>query len=475
MAGRPLRAVAATQIRRHWRDRRLIWVSALVVLVMLTSLATAHVRFSQLDADRTAAAIEAARIWNSQGPTNPHGAAHFGRDVYAPVSPLAALDPGLTDQLGVSVRLEGHSQNPARDRPTESAAAASRFGGFSAAWALKVLAPLVIILAGFPTFAGERRQELLMQELAAGTPSRTLMGGQLLALGSFAFGLVAVFTTAGFALLALRGGAAHDYAGALVIGAAFFAYLMVFVGLTLAASAHFRTPGGALVALLCAWAFITLIAPRLAPALAEQRYPTPSAPAFEKAVTEETRNGVSGHDPADQRLDALREATLRRYGVDRVEDLPVNFAGIALEFGERTSTEAYNRHYARLYERYAGQARVQRAFALLAPERAVAPLSMAFAGTDTDAHLVFLRQAETYRYDLIQTLNADVARHPPEGDGPYLTDVGALTAGLVFAPRPPAFADIWTRQAPNAAILLAWAAVALALAGVAGVRLGRPR
>ncbi|MDR6990698.1 DUF3526 domain-containing protein [Luteimonas sp. 3794] len=475
MSTRHLLAIAGTQTRLHWRDRRLVWVSVLVVLVMLTSLLTGHARFAQLGLERSAAALDAAHLWNGQGPTNPHGAAHFGRDVYAPVSPLAALDPGLTDQLGVSVRLEGHSQNPARDRPTESAAAASRFGGFSAAWALKVLAPLVIILAGFSTFAGERPRELLLQELAAGVPARTLMTGQLLALGGWAFVLVAVFTGAGLVLLAAGGAGVQDYLAALSIGAGYLAYLLLFVGVTLAASAHFRTARGALVALLCFWALSTLIAPRLVPALAEHLHPTPSAPAFEKAVTDEARNGVSGHDPADQRLDAFREATLRRYGVTRVEDLPVNFAGLALEFGERNSTQTYNRHYAELFERYAGQARVQRMAAVLAPELAIAPLSMAFAGTDTDAHLAFLRQAEDYRYRLIQTLNTDVAQHLPDGDGPYLTDVGALTSHLVFAPERRTLGAIWRGQATNAGILLAWALAALALASHAGARLGRPR
>lgn len=473
MSARHLAAIAGTQARLHWRDRRLAWVGALVVLVMLTSLLTGQARFAQLAAERSAAMAEATRIWEDQGPTNPHGAAHFGRDVYATVSPLAALDPGLSDQLGVTVRLEGHSRNVARDRPTEAGAAASRFGGFSAAWALKVLAPLVIILAGFGTFAGERSRELLAQELAAGIRSGTLMGGQLLALGGWAFAFAAIFTVAAILLLAIGGSLAQDYVSALLIGGVFFVYLLLFVGLTLAASAGMKTARGALITLLCFWALTTLVAPRLAPAIAEQLHPTPSAPAFEKAVSEEARNGVSGHDPADQRLDAFRDETLRRHGVQRVEDLPVNFAGLALEFGERNSAETYERHYARLFDSYAGQARVQRTVALLSPELAIAPLSMAFAGTGTDAHLAFLREAEDYRYRLVQTLNAEVARHKPVDGQPHLADVGALTADLVFVPSRPTLADIWSQQWPNAVILLAWALVALVLAGFAGTRLGR--
>ncbi|RAK52193.1 DUF3526 domain-containing protein [Phenylobacterium deserti] len=467
--------VAATQLRLMSRDRRLAWLTGLLALVMLASAAVGQSRNAQLQADRRAAAAEAQEVWRSQGPTNPHGAAHFGQDVYAPVSPLAALDPGLSDHLGVAVRLEGHSQNPARERPVEGGAALSRFGGFSAAWALKVLAPLMIILAGFSTFAGERSRELLSQERAAGASSFTLMGGQLLALSTWAFGLVAAFTAAGLALVLANGAAAADMLAALAMGAAFFLYLAVFVGLTLAASASFRTARAALVALLCFWALSTLAAPRLVPALAEQLHPTPAAPVFEKAVTEEAKNGANGHDPADKRLAAFKAETLRHYGVTREEDLPVNFAGLALAFGERNSTQTYNRHYARLFDAYEGQARVQRWVALAAPELAVGPLSMAFARSDLDAHLRFLKQAEAFRYRLIQTLNADVAQHKPPADGPYLADVGALTRHLRFAPRPAALGEVWTRQRANALVLAGWAALAFALAGFAGLRLERPQ
>lgn len=467
--------VAATQLRLMGRDRRLVWLTSLLALVMLASVATGQARNSQQQRERAVAASEARRVWESQGPTNPHGAAHFGYDVYAPVSPLAALDPGLTDQLGVSVRLEGHSQNPARERPVEGGAAVSRFAGFSPAWALKILAPLMIILAGFSVFSGERSRELLGQELASGAPPLTLMAGQMIALGSLALALVSVFTAGGLMLLTANGGLAQDYVAAMAIGGGYLLYLLTFVGLTLAASAAFRTARAALVTLLCFWALSSLLAPRLAPALAEQLHPTPTAPSFEKAVSEEAKNGVSGHDPADKRLEAFKAETLRRYGVAREEDLPVNFAGLALHFGERNSTATYNRHYAQLFASYEGQARVHRIAALLAPELAVTPLSMAFASSDLGAHLDFLAQAEAYRYELIQSLNADVVRNKPPEDGPYLTDVGRLTRDMRFEPRRLSLGEVWSRQSANGLILGGWMIASFILAGAAATRMGRPK
>ena len=36
-------------------------------------------------------------------------------------------------------------------------------------------------------------------------------------------------------------------------------------------------------------------------------------------------NGIDGHNPRGERRDALEKATLKKYNVDKLEDLPINF------------------------------------------------------------------------------------------------------------------------------------------------------
>ncbi|KAG0943419.1 hypothetical protein G6F31_014730 [Rhizopus arrhizus] len=244
--------------------------------------------------------------------------------------------------------------------------------------------------------------------------------------------------------------------------AAYALYLLVFCAITIGVSARFSAARTSLVALRGVWVVATLLAPRGAPALAESLDPTPTAPAFRAAVTEDAENGADGHDPADKRLDALRAEMLARYQVSDVDDLPVNFRGVALEFAEANSSETYNRHFERIYTAYQRQENTQRAFAGLSPTLALQAASRALARTDFPAHLAFLRGVEDYRYRLIQALNLEVKQHKaptaavagPDrrgtvGERRHSADLGAAGAGAG------AYVSAASRECPMSSLSIA--------------------
>ncbi|PTT40258.1 hypothetical protein DBR33_14705, partial [Stenotrophomonas sp. HMWF022] len=237
-------------------------------------------------------------------------------------------------------------------------------------------------------------------------------------------------------------------------------------------SARFSAARTSLVVLLGFWVVATLLVPRVAPALAESLDPTPSAPSFRAAVTEDAENGADGHDPADKRLDALREEMLARYHVDDVDDLPINFRGVALEFAEANSTDTYNRHFERIYATYRRQEITQRAFAAMSPTIALQATSRGLARTDFPAHLAFLRGVEDYRYRLIQALNLEVKQHKATKGSKHLADIATLTRSVVYRPRQPQLTDIAAAQSVNVAILLAWMLLALGLVFTSARHLG---
>lgn len=464
--------VAATQLTLMWRERRVLWLALALLLLAGASVASGAARLSMQAQERQAVSEEEARLWDSQGTIDPHAAAHVGRAIPAPVRPLAALDPGLTDFLGTSVFIEGHAQNPARHRATEAGTALSRFDGFSAAWALQVVAPLLIILAGFAMLSGDVARETLRQELGTGASAGVLIGGRLIALATTSLLLVLamlVFSLPGMA--GLHGGMA-DLAALFAMAAAYAVYLLVFCALTVGVSALASSARTSLVILLGFWVVSTLLVPRVAPAVAESLHPTPSAPSFRATVTEEAENGVDGHDPADQRLDALRAALMARYQVEKVDDLPVNFRGVALEFAEANSTQTYNRHFDRLHASYQQQDATQRLFAALSPTLALQSWSRAFARTDFSAHLAFLRGVEDYRYRLIQALNQDVKRHKAPQGGKHVADIATITRSVPYRPQQQRLADIFVAQAVSFAILLAWVLLACGVVVVSARRLG---
>lgn len=470
----PVLIVAKNQLQLMVRDNRLRLLAVAVVLLAAASLATGMARVQAQAVERHAATEEDKRLWDSLGPVNPHGAVHSGRSVYAPVAPLAAFEPGLSDFLGSSVRLEGHSQNPSRDRPMEGGVAITRFAGFSAAWALQVVAPLLIILAGFTIFSGERARERVKQELGSGASAKVLVFGRLIGLTTASLTLLGSFVAAGVITLALANASMDEGLRLLAMSLGYGLYLLVFCSLTIGVSALFPSARAALVSLLAFWAASTLLVPRIAPAIAENLHPTPSAPAFEEAVSEEAMNGVSGHDPRDERLQALKDRLMKENGVTKVEDLPFSFEGVALEFGEKNSTDTYNRHYDKLFGAYREQTAIQQAFSVISPNMAMTPWSRAFAGTDFAAHRLFLRDAEDYRYKLVQALNNDITLNKPNGfSGVYRTDVSAIADRLKFEPRITSPSEAWTAQKSNLLILSLWAVASLAFAAWAATRLER--
>ncbi|HEH6434212.1 TPA: DUF3526 domain-containing protein [Pseudomonas aeruginosa] len=470
----PILSVAAVQLTLMWRERRVLWLALALLLLAAASLESNTVRLAAQAKERQAVAAEEARRWNAQGSIDPHAAAHVGRAIPAAVKPLAAFDPGLSDVLGTSVFIEGHAQNPARHRPIDAGAALSRFGGFSAAWALQVVAPLLLILAGFSSMSGAVARERLRQELAAGAAATALLGGRLLALASLAGRFALALFGVSLPVILLQGAGGTEIGALLLIGAAYLLYLLVFCALTVATSALCLSARTSLAILLCFWVVATLLVPRLAPAVAESLVPTPSAPVFRAAVSAEAESGVDGHDPADKRLDAVKAELLARYNVDDVADLPINFRGVALEFGERNSTQTYTRHFESLYKAYQQQECLQSAFASISPTLALQSWSRAFSGTDFAAHLSYLRDVEDYRYRLIQALNHEVKNHKPlPGERYHLADIATLSRSIIYAPQEQNLAATAAAQTPNLAILLGWVLLSLCLAFVAATRLGR--
>lgn len=465
--------IALQQLRLLIRDRRLAVLGVALVLVLVTAAVTGAALHDARENERRAAQAEEARVWERQGPANPHSAAHFGRYLFKPAAPLAVIDPGLLPHLGFAVKLEAHANNPARIRAIDGGTVLGRFGRLSPARMLQILAPLLIILSGFTAFAGDRARGLLRQEIAAGTSPSVLMAGRLVGLGATVTILIAVMTGAGIVVLTAGDAGAADYAALLWMMLGYWLYLLAFAALTLAASAASSSARTALVVLLAFWASATLFVPRIAPSAAEAMVPTLSGPAFEAAVTKAVREGPSGHDPQDARLDRLRQETMQRYGVSRIEDLPVDFNGIALLHGEALSTATYRRYFAALYNGYDRQARIHRAFALVSPLQAVAPWSAALAASDQHAHRRFLEGADAYRYALVQTLNRDIIFHRKNREGVYLADVAAITRATRFTAERSPLTEMLARHRADLAILTAWALLSVALAFGAARRLRR--
>jgi ABC-2 type transport system permease protein len=276
---------------------------------------------------------------------------------------------------------------------------------------MQLLLPLLIILLSFSAFAGEREQGTLRQLLSLGVNKRDLVFGKSLGIAAALALLLIPATAVGVAALALaseNGTFQATLPRISLMGAGYLLYFGIFIGLSLAVSARARSSRAALVILLGFWIVNSLIAPRAVSDIAKGLHPTVSAFEFADRIANDMKNGLDGHNSADKRTEELRARVLTQYGVKRVEDLPVNFDGIALQEGEEYGNLVFDKHYSELWSAFRQQNGVYQSAAVFAPMLAVRSFSMGVAGTDFEQHIDFQRAAEEYRRMLVKTMNDDM-------------------------------------------------------------------
>jgi ABC-2 type transport system permease protein len=236
----------------------------------------------------------------------------------------------------------------------------------------------------------------------------------------------------------------------------YMAYFAAFVGVSLAVSAVAKSSRLALVTLLGFWIFNGLAAPRLAADLSRAVYPAPSSYAFTQEMEAELKKGYDAKE--------LERSVLAKYKVGSLKELPVNFAGIALEAGEEHGNQVYDRMFSALWGTYRQQEHLQQALGAVAPLLAARSLSMSFAGTDFVHFERFARASEAYRRQLITVMNEDITTNSRPEDRGYLGGEALWRKVPEFRYEMPAPAEMLGGEAISIAVLSGWALMGAAVA-----------
>jgi ABC-2 type transport system permease protein len=122
-------------------------------------------------------------------------------------------------------------------------------------------------------------------------------------------------------------------------------------------------------------------------------------------VERRVRTLGDSHNPEDPTFAGLRAKALAEHRVKEIEDLPFNYNGLVMAESEKLTAAAYREHMAGLLGIYQQQGTVVGLAGFLSPYVAMRTLSTALAGVDLPHLFEFERQAEDYRYALIQHLN----------------------------------------------------------------------
>lgn len=395
-------AVAGNEWRILVRERTFLPGAIAVLLLLLVSLAITLERYQAVHERQHEHTARADADWQAQPDRHPHRVVHFGDYAFKPVGPLAHFEWGVEAHTGQSIFLEGHRQNAANFSDASESTALLYFGQLTPAFVLQTLLPLALIFFGYGAIARERESGLLHQILAGSPSAAPLLLGKWLALA--AAGLAAVLPLALLALVTVATSPEHGSRVAMML-AGYGVYVLIWSGLIVTVSGLARNAHGALLGLLALWIVLCIAIPRVLPELAGQRFPAPTHVETQLLAEAALREVGDSHNPEDPYFNAFREQTLARYGVDRIEDLPINYRGLVMQEGERLTSAAFDEASDHLFAQHARQNRWVDRFAVVSPHLALLQLSRSAAGTDTDHYIHFLRAAEARRYAMVQALN----------------------------------------------------------------------
>jgi ABC-2 type transport system permease protein len=212
------------------------------------------------------------------------------------------------------------------------------------------------------------------------------------------------------------------------------------------------------------WIVNGLIAPRAVADIARRVYPTPSAFAFQQAIDSEMQGGSDGHDTADKRAEALKQRVLKQYGVDKIEALPVSFAGVSLQEGEEHGNMIFDKHYSALWNQFEQQNKLKQMAAIFAPMLAISSLSMGLAGTDFAQHRDFAAAAEQYRRMLVKMMNDDMTYNAGKSDFSYQAQPVVWQKVPDFEYQAPSTGWALSHQTNSIALLALWFVAAMTAA-----------
>jgi ABC-2 type transport system permease protein len=463
----PIYRIARREFDEHWR--RLFWpavaLSALLVISFGFGWHAYDVRSTQRRAIQDA---ERAR-WLAQRYRSPHVAASQGIYVFRPLSPLAALEPGVDSFIGIATHAE-EERHLFVWKPAEDELVARRFGEVSVASVFQFVVPLIIIVLLYPTYTRDRETGILRLTMSLGVRRWHYVIGKLLGSLAPALVLAPVCLAIAVALRIAAGEAAFaEVAPALRwMGVSYLLLACTFAAVCLGVSAAARSSRASLSYLLGFWCLTGFVLPHLAVTLEARLNLTPTAAEVARAL-DEAEDARRGPNPNDEIRDIELELE-RRYGVSTVAALPVSPVGVwrvrAAERGEPLSVAAVDP----VYDSYLRHDRSMQWFSAASPMLAVQNISSSLAGTGLHALSDLAHAVEGYRYTLNQTMNRDIAENaPPTIPGNRMADdyhrgIEVWSQVPAFTHQPVDLATTIRRQQIAWSMLTLWCALAIAFA-----------
>lgn len=465
------RLIAAHFWKTTISNRAVRWLLVFVGIGSAYAAVTGWLSLHQHQQIQTTYQQKARHDWLNNPDKHPHRMAHYGHFAFRSKTPLSLFDVGVDSYLGNAIFLEAHRQNAVNFSEAGFSTGLLRFGEISLAMVLQLLFPLLIFFLGFGSVAADRENGTLRLLLSQGVSWQQLIVGKSLGIMSVVMTLFVpiMSVTAGLWVAAQEGIFSEEETLRLLLLIGFYlGYTGLFSVVAVLVSAYSQTARTALIGLIGLWLMLTIVLPRASQALGAAVYATPSKVRFQSNVQADILQEGDSHNPADPHYKALKDSVLAAYGVDSVQQLPINYSGLVMTEGEKITAEIYTRHFDQLQTTFGQQNRFTRAMAFLNPYLAMRNLSMALAGTDYAGYVDFQRQAETYRYAMAQQLNAlqiryisNVKPKPTEKDHSISNTYWQTIPDFHYQARP--VSAVFVSEGLSMLAVLFWALVLLSM------------
>lgn len=448
--------IAGAELKQQSRDGTLKVLGIFVIIVLGLTIGARFSTFTAAVSEERSAAKRVREQWVDQGVKHPHSGAHFGTYVFRYSFPTELLEPGAASYSGKIYPLVTHQRNFPIEVPIDSRSVLTRYGELSPGVVGLGLLSLAAVLLGYGTIAAERESGTIRLLLASSASPRTIIWGKCLGLG-VAIGMlwlvIAGVEGLFFALAARTDQGSQSQAWIRFAGfqGVQFLYAATWVVGVVALSAWIRNPRTVLVVALSCWIGNTILLPRAATTAIRTVIPEPSTEQFNSAIKHDITFQADGTEWVNSWSKKLIADTLRRYGVERIEDLPVGYAGIMLKGSDAHYEEVFGKHFQQLHTVHRRQEKWMLAMSFLGPWVAARSFLEGFAGTDVSHLANFSDAAERYRRQFVDATN-DVAEHGGRGTG------WELAVGKPFWESVPDFS-----YSPQTA----WSVIADHLAGLA--------
>ena len=387
---------------RYWlRSKLAVTVLVIGLVLTLTSVIVTAITMIELSHTRHELQTTSDKSFVDQPDRHPHRMVHYGHYAFRTPAPLSTLDPGIDAFTGNSIFLEGHRQNSAMFADNRQGTALTKLGSLTPAFIVQTLAPLLLILIGYSAISRERELQTLPYLLSQGTSGLTLIAGKGLAL-LCVVGLILIPLMVSSLFTVLNGESLLAVAS-FILGYAL--YLFVWVLLILLASSVFSKNSGSFTALIFVWILLCIVMPRVASTTAATVAPSPGKIETDFAVKAELRKLGDGHNANDPAFKQFKQSLLKKYNVETLDDLPVNFRGVVAGESEAKQTAVLNKFAEQRMQAELKQTQLSRNFGWATPMVAIKSLSMIVVGTSIETHHRFLRETEQLRFDFVQGLN----------------------------------------------------------------------